>query len=380
MRCEESGVTLVKTECELSAVLADMDQVFYGRDVAISRSRELRMRGEHRKAFDLLATAISGEHAKNSKLWSELASLVETDEDYDRVRRAWFTAPAGCARNVSIIRSVARSAMLAGNHSEARDLLKRGILIVSGRREKRRVLLVGKRVLTRLGVLPNKGRGKDGFEARASEALKALNDAFSEFGVRPFLISGTLLGYIRDRSFIGWDKDVDVGVFSEECPEDLKERIENDVRFSVRKLDSHSERIRVNHFNGIGIDIFPHYWSDGLRWHDGAATRWWNTGFDLKEIQWLGIKQLIPTDPERYLDENYGDWRKPQRDFDARIDAPNVEVSDDEYFLTLLYGALLKAVQSDNGQAVRRYLALLDESDGGGWLERIPEYRLMGAR
>ena len=80
-------------------------------------------------------------------------------------------------------------------------------------------------------------------------------------------------------------------------------------------------------------------------WHDGAATKWWNSPFTIKETTFLGEKVWIPSDPELYLDENYGNWRIPVEIFDARLDAPNAVVTNPECLTLLHYFALLSALK-----------------------------------
>ena len=119
------------------------------------------------------------------------------------------------------------------------------------------------------------------------------------------------------------------------------------------------------------IDVFPHYMEDNKRWHDGTATRWWNTPFELKTTDFLGIQQYVPDNPELYLDENYGDWRTPNPFFDARIDAPNAEVTDPEHFVSLLYFGLEGSIRAGKDVMRRRYIDLLREQGEGDWLNRV---------
>jgi hypothetical protein len=193
-------------------------------------------------------------------------------------------------------------------------------------------------------------------------------------GVRAFLISGTLLGYVRDGAVIAWDKDIDVGVFSDETDLEAMDAAFEASMFQVRRIDFTSTRLRVQHVDGVAIDIFPHYWDGDARlfWHDGAATRWWNTPFGLTRTAFLGVDSWIPDDPERYLDENYGPWRTPDPHFDARLDAPNVEVTDEEYLTTLTYFSLLDALSAGNRRKLARYRTLLHRRGEGEWLDRLP--------
>lgn len=312
-----------------------------------------------------------------TRLWKELVSLMDEPADYGRLRALWLAAPRRTHRSLSIQRSVARAASAGREHGEARALLRKAIIAQARRRRRRRARLgrARRRVLSALPARsssPPNARDQ-AFDLRAAVALAALSWELDRVGVKPFLISGTLLGYLREGNFISWDKDIDVGIFTSEIKtNDVELAFDNSAEFTVRRLDFNAERLRVDHINGIKVDIFPHYGAfDGKVWHDGTATRWWNSPFELKEIEFLNERQYVPSDPERYLDENYGNWRVPEPNFDARIDAPNVEITDQDYFDTLLYFSLLDAVVKGNPVKRERYRAMLRELGEGEWLNEV---------
>jgi len=341
------------------------------RSEPLREARALRAGGEPQRAAACLERALRRGAWKDSRLWWELVSLMETPEDYRRIRKLWTTAAGGCTKALSIMRAVARAACVAGEHDEAQLLLRRAILLASCRARARGMRARIAALLRRRSKKTKRAEDVRSFEARAAEALKDLNAAFESLGVRAFLISGTLLGFLRDGGIIGWDKDIDVGLFSENCPEDMNRLFEGLSGFNVRRVDLTSDRLRLNHENCVGIDVFPHYLEEGLRWHDGAATRWWNTPFDLKTVRFLGIDQSIPDDPERYLDENYGNWRVPEPNFDARLDAPNAQITDRQYFDSLLYFSLLNAIRRGKTVMRDRYIGLLAQKEPAGWLARL---------
>lgn len=327
----------------------------------LQRVRLARGLGELESGRRLLESALRADGWKSSKIWWELVSLVSSPRDYRHVRALWLSSPDACHRNVSILRAVARAAVVTGYHDDARTLLRKLIVLA----DKRRVSAPSR-------VDSGKADGDGGdFANRALEALVDLDRAFSDVGLKFFLISGTLLGKIRDDGIIGWDKDIDVGYFVEECSVDLERHFVGNGKFRIGRVDLTSERLRVIHENGMWIDVFPHYMEGGRRWHDGTATRWWNTPFGLDTTDFLGIDQYIPDNPELYLDENYGDWRKPNPFFDARIDAPNAEVTDPEHFVSLLYFGLEASIRGGKDVMSRRYIDLLRNQGEGEWLDRI---------
>ncbi|QSB04804.1 LicD family protein [Natronoglycomyces albus] len=292
--------------------------------------------------------------------------------DYEKIKDLWLESPKKCHHRVPLLRTVARAASVAGEHDDSRNLLRKAILRAAGhqRRPSVQIKRAGKKVFTRSQLLiPGHG---DPFSRRATEALIDLNSQLDDLGVRGFLISGTLLGYVRSGRFIAWDKDIDLGFFTDEISAaDLTAAFERNDHFLVKRLDFNSERLRLDHRNGTSVDLFPHYREDGRIWHDGTSTRWWNRPFELSEVEFLGQRQYVPSVPQMYLDDNYGDWHTPNANFDARIDAPNVEVTDPDFLDTLLYFELLKSIAHGWRAKTERYGRLLKAKGEGDWLSRL---------
>lgn len=341
----------------------------------VDESRQALRNGSSEAAAGIIEAAMRrGGMWMHRRMWAELLTAMSRPSDYARIRSLWIASPPACHGRVPIVRIVARAASVAGHHDEARALLRKAILLSARHRVRLRRALgrVGRRVLARTLAGARAPSGEVGFAARAATALTDLDRDLDDLGVRPFLISGTLLGCWRESGFISWDKDIDVGFFTDDArPADLERAFHCSPRFTVRRLDFNADRLRVRHVNGVMIDIFPHYEEDGLLWHDGTATRWWNTPFKLTSVEFLGQSRLVPDPPDQYLDENYGDWRVPQPDFDARLDTPNGEVTDHDYFETLLYFSLLDALGAGRVRRQRRYARLLAERGQGTWLDRV---------
>lgn len=324
----------------------------------------------------LLEAVIRNDGWHKAGLWWELVATMCHSDDYNIVRSLWLSTPETCHNDTSILRAVARAACISGSHEDSRALLRRSALITSFEAQGRpmstrfRTLASNTRRTLRAGKKVN-ANGDASFSRAAAEALVDLNEAFSRLGPKAFLISGTLLGLIREGTIIGWDKDIDLGVLSEDCPPDLEDFFRRHERFHMGRVDLTTDRLRVIHANGTWIDIFPHYMEGDKLWHDGSATRWWNTPFGLKTMSFLGVEQYVPDDPELYLEENYGDWRTPVVNFDARVDAPNVQITDSEHYITLLFFSLDSSIRKNNSAMKHRYIKLLRETGEGNWLDRL---------
>jgi hypothetical protein len=74
--------------------------------------------------------------------------------------------------------------------------------------------------------------------------------------------------------------------------------------------------------------------------HQGQKAKWLNSPFTLKPMDFLGTTFQIPSDPELYLAENYGDWKTPAKDFDTVVDTPNMTVTDRDHIIWYYYSGL----------------------------------------
>lgn len=86
--------------------------------------------------------------------------------------------------------------------------------------------------------------------------------------------------------------------------------------------------IKLHHNSGVQVDIFIHFEEGPVYWHGSSLHRWDNLKFDLVEREFLGLNVLAPREADRYLTENYGDWRTPVKQFNCSTGTPNVAISD----------------------------------------------------
>lgn len=213
-----------------------------------------------------------------------------------------------------------------------------------------------------------------------SDALAALHDVvnlFESAGMRFYIISGTLLGAVREKDFLSHDYDIDIGVHYEELDAaKLYNTVEKTGKFVVTakndlvKYTKHSctgiteyQRldkpilIKLCHHTGLHIDVFTHIKEGDVRWHGSPIHRWDNKEFELATYQLAGIEVLGPKDYDTYLTENYGDWRTPRTNFNSSIDTPNMEFSRSTKALTYFARAARDLYQYNRDEDAERLLA-----------------------
>ena len=85
--------------------------------------------------------------------------------------------------------------------------------------------------------------------------------------------------------------------------------------------------VKLIHENGINVDVFVHHREGDRLWHGSSIHRWENSAFELADYTLAGVPVLGPADADRYLTENYGDWRTPVTEFNCTTGTPNLVIS-----------------------------------------------------
>lgn len=229
-----------------------------------------------------------------------------------------------------------------------------------------------------------------GFGEHKSQAIKLLKttiDILNEFDINHFLISGTLLGYIRHNDFIPWDDDIDIlvdeSIFTKK--ELIAQKYGNINLFFANKFDS----VKICFSNGLEIpddgwkdksipgliqtekkytfpfiDMFVYESGPGTHIcgddgeievngeikkiflpFSGACNRcfrfipehqivffhndWYKKDFfPPKQVDFLGIKCNIPNNPHKFLKNNYGNNYMRVIESPTRIHKTNQEFKD----------------------------------------------------
>ena len=155
--------------------------------------------------------------------------------------------------------------------------------------------------------------------ATAESLLKEAKRILDGLGLVFFLRHGTCLGAVRDKAFIEWDDDLDIGSviglhglteeLVHEAADVFKEHgfaaevIDSELHLSV-DLKKSGTQMDWTCYRIIGDNIY--------QWPVVRISASLHT--DLKEIDFLGEKFLVPNPPEEYLGLKYGpEWRIPKK-------------------------------------------------------------------
>ncbi len=189
----------------------------------------------------------------------------------------------------------------------------------------------------------------------ASVALKDLAQIMNSRGLKHFLVSGTLLGYIREGQLLGHDKDIDVGLIGWENQYEMCMALQESGLFTVGSeflRGHHSYYIPIRHNStGMWIDVFIYHMIDdklvtGVDFFFGHRQTFAFTPFSLKEIEFMGVKMYAPENAELNLEENYGNWKIPDPGYISHLESPaTVDKGGLPYMLTARLTAISAMMQ-----------------------------------
>ena len=170
------------------------------------------------------------------------------------------------------------------------------------------------------------GFGK--YKPVAIELLRKTVEVLEEFNINYFLISGTLLGYIRHNDFIPWDDDIDLIVdksILEKLPLIYQKYHSNFIfikkenyliklcsrnGINVNNKDIDIGRYLLNRMDSYRwpfIDLFIYDHNPKMHYLKFFNKQWNDQGFlPGKKVDFLGFKVNIPSVPEYFLRLNFG--------------------------------------------------------------------------
>ena len=209
----------------------------------------------------------------------------------------------------------------------------------------------------------------------ALQVLSQIQKIIDETGAKVFLVSGTLLGFHRDGQIMKHDYDLDVGIFHDDpALDDFLDKISalpglvklgrKRLRLWDRLANEWIPKLRENVIiykvdiaarpdaQKIRIDVFVHFPARGKMVHGSTRSLWTNSNFELEKMAVSGLEFFVPKDRDLYLRENYGDYKKPVKNFESSVDCPNcvnIYSLDAVWFLVKTY--LRLGNRGDNDRA-----------------------------
>ena len=180
---------------------------------------------------------------------------------------------------------------------------------------------------------------KESFNSKL--AWQALNDFSSLAAPGWFVDAGTLLGFVREGDFLKHDYDLDLGMVDPGAFHQTIENLTASPLFEVKPKRVY-EVVKVKHANGVDLDIFLYQQVGDIMYKESHVYRW-EFGLFEPEIRQFGEVTLpVPSNPEKHLEETYGDWWVQRKGFDGRYDANNVSFPNlDELECVLLNKAII---------------------------------------
>jgi hypothetical protein len=192
-----------------------------------------------------------------------------------------------------------------------------------------------------------------------------------------YVVSGTFLGLHRENGFLPHDYDIDLGINAHDVDVDalirhLKDLPEHTIKsiYTIPRIQIRSETVQYTeevgivkliHTSGIQIDLFIHHRRGDHLLHGSRIHMWSNSAYGLTRRTLAGIDVLAPDDPDRYLRENYGEWRIPKTAFNCSTDTPNLTITQNFYALAFFIRKLLLHACTSQSQHYYDTLRMLQD-------------------
>jgi hypothetical protein len=219
------------------------------------------------------------------------------------------------------------------------------------------------------GARPSVAKAEKSFDVKkASRALSDLSRMANEKGTPVFLVSGTLLGYVREGQLLAHDKDIDVGIVGWENQYTLCMALQETGLFTVstqhlQGKDTFYIPIKHNE-TGMWIDVFVYHPQGshlvtGVDFFFGYRQTFAFTPFELQEIEFLGVKMQAPANAELNLTENYGNWRVPDASYLSHLESPSTMDKGNLSYMITARMSMLSACLKKQNLKIEKILSLM---------------------
>lgn len=171
--------------------------------------------------------------------------------------------------------------------------------------------------------MKTKSGGRDKMDKNV--AIENLRDAYevaNKINLFTWLSCGTCLGYYREKDFISYDADIDLGArisdLSDLKQQQLIDGMKNKCFQIFHIFGNKKDGLEISFIrNGIKTEWFFNYMGTNCVWHavwDGRILYYCyskNLFDEFEEVEFKGIKVNVIKQTEKYLEEQYGEWKIP---------------------------------------------------------------------
>jgi len=209
------------------------------------------------------------------------------------------------------------------------------------------------------------------FEVLASRALRDLAIISNNKNIPFFLVSGTLLGYAREGKLLTHDKDIDVGIIGWENQYELSLAIKQSGLFNLEIGFLKGQKtyfIPIRHIaTGVCIDIFVYHEDQdklitGVDFFFGHQQTFAFSKFNLNKVNFLGVEMYVPDNFQSNLEENFGDWRHPDKGYISHLESPSTMNLDGYDYQITLRMQILGAIKSKDIEKLMRIEKIMRQS------------------
>jgi hypothetical protein len=187
--------------------------------------------------------------------------------------------------------------------------------------------------------------------------------------LRPFIISGTLLGYARNNDLLPHDKDIDLGIIGWEDQFTVAQALLECgyFKFDLSQLTGKNRFLISGHDlrTGIAVDFFlfhekEDHFVHGIDFDVGFTQNYKFSKFNLQTINFLNHDFFAPSDIEKNLSENYGDWKTPDTNYIVTIESPALMHTNEDIKHLLIHLELLRNIQKNlRSKKTRKILEIM---------------------
>ena len=155
-----------------------------------------------------------------------------------------------------------------------------------------------------------------------NKTLKKIKKILNDLKINFFLEGGVLLGAIRNKNFIKWDHDVQVGVLSDSFERNIIKILykAHQKNLNILSVDSDNNNLKINLFEHYHTKFSILGFKKTKNFLERNIYRYPSKFFSpMKSLNFLGEKYDIPNNVHEFLSWTYGDWKKEVKSRNNRV-------------------------------------------------------------